>query len=340
MIDSQSLHPPWHEVEGDKKPTPQPRILPKKQPLPLLTIIKKLWFPILLLPMTVLIIARIQDRKVTSELPVQLPFIPTQTQVPEDGLENWRTFRNEKDGFEFRYPASWVTKPILIRGSGYTQEFESQDGLYLLSFSSQSNYNQVAGKPYSTIDEVVGTPNTSRAVNLDGQEGRQPLPRSGSENMNSVVLFSKDLKFIYNLSLQTGDSPRKTTTKDMLEGKRIFNQILSTFAFLPKDCGECPQYSPPSSDFCKDGEIIPGERDACGCQQPPTCQQESPRASDGCVISGCNGELCADVERSSICLYRPEFICYKTASCERQKDGKCGWTQTAELTACLQNRSQ
>lgn len=54
-----------------------------------------------------------------------------------------------------------------------------------------------------------------------------------------------------------------------------------------------------------------------------------------CVISGCSGEICADEERISTCIYKPEFACYKQATCELQADNRCGWTQTPELKACL-----
>ncbi|MDO8657534.1 MAG: hypothetical protein Q7K55_02240 [Candidatus Levybacteria bacterium] len=37
-------------------------------------------------------------------------------------------------------------------------------------------------------------------------------------------------------------------------------------------CGRCPQYSPASADFCKNGKILPGVIDNCSCQGPPRCQ--------------------------------------------------------------------
>lgn len=58
-----------------------------------------------------------------------------------------------------------------------------------------------------------------------------------------------------------------------------------------------------------------------------------------CVIGGCNGEICqgADEEPlTSICLYKPEYVCYKDAICEIQESGKCGWTQTNEFRQCLE----
>ena len=54
-----------------------------------------------------------------------------------------------------------------------------------------------------------------------------------------------------------------------------------------------------------------------------------------CKRTGCSGQICADQDMISTCEYRPEYACYQSATCERQPDGKCGWTPTAELTSCL-----
>ncbi len=59
-------------------------------------------------------------------------------------------------------------------------------------------------------------------------------------------------------------------------------------------------------------------------------------SSDQCYVGGCSSELCTDnPTQASPCIYKPEFACYRKATCERQADGACGWTQTAELSACL-----
>ncbi|MBI4080042.1 hypothetical protein HY414_02355 [Candidatus Kaiserbacteria bacterium] len=62
---------------------------------------------------------------------------------------------------------------------------------------------------------------------------------------------------------------------------------------------------------------------------------------NGCAVAGCSGELCVSAEEAgevvTTCEYRAEYTCYKEASCEPQADGKCGWTQTSELQACLKN---
>jgi hypothetical protein len=40
-----------------------------------------------------------------------------------------------------------------------------------------------------------------------------------------------------------------------------------------KVCGPCPQFMPPGPDFCKDGKIVGGGKNDCGCQMPPRCEQ-------------------------------------------------------------------
>ena len=60
-----------------------------------------------------------------------------------------------------------------------------------------------------------------------------------------------------------------------------------------------------------------------------------------CYIGGCSSELCSDAPGAvSPCIYRSEYACYKTATCERQTSGNnCGWTQTTSLLTCLQTAS-
>jgi len=58
-----------------------------------------------------------------------------------------------------------------------------------------------------------------------------------------------------------------------------------------------------------------------------------------CRPTGCSGEICADKDtpQFSICLWNPEYTCYKDAVCERRSNGECGWTPTPELQSCLVN---
>lgn len=69
---------------------------------------------------------------------------------------------------------------------------------------------------------------------------------------------------------------------------------------------------------------------------PPT---ETSGAGGGCMIGGCSAQLCGEASDEgglvSDCVYRPQYACYRGARCERQIDGKCGWTDTPALRSCL-----
>ncbi|HEY5921339.1 MAG TPA: DUF6748 domain-containing protein [Kofleriaceae bacterium] len=55
-----------------------------------------------------------------------------------------------------------------------------------------------------------------------------------------------------------------------------------------------------------------------------------------CYVGGCSSQVCSDRDDViTTCEWRDEYACYQTATCERQADGMCGWTQTTELLACL-----
>ncbi len=59
-----------------------------------------------------------------------------------------------------------------------------------------------------------------------------------------------------------------------------------------------------------------------------------------CIKTGCGGQICAEEEVFSTCIYRSEYECYKKAACERQANGECGFTKTAELTSCLKQKGK
>jgi eight-cysteine-cluster-containing protein len=63
--------------------------------------------------------------------------------------------------------------------------------------------------------------------------------------------------------------------------------------------------------------------------------------SGGCMPAGCSGQVCADAAEAdglvTDCMFRAEYACYRSAKCERQTNGKCGWTQTTALKNCLAN---
>jgi eight-cysteine-cluster-containing protein len=80
--------------------------------------------------------------------------------------------------------------------------------------------------------------------------------------------------------------------------------------------------------LCIDGFTWNSDPSVCGCE---------PTVADKCHKTGCSGQICADHDVITTCIFLEEYACYQTAECKTQADGNCGFTQTAELTQCLAN---
>jgi hypothetical protein len=101
--------------------------------------------------------------------------------------------------------------------------------------------------------------------------------------------------------------------------------------------GENPEICSRIDFRCEVGEA--SFSDECGCG----CQQQRSTVLAPCRLGGCSGQLCLgpdSPDRVTTCEVRPEYACYRSAVCEAQASGACGWTETAELEACLDATTQ
>jgi len=65
-----------------------------------------------------------------------------------------------------------------------------------------------------------------------------------------------------------------------------------------------------------------------GGTEPPTTPDGKPRVADGCVITGCNDQLCSDHLVTTDCTPSPTDHCFEDAVCERGESGGCRWSPT------------
>jgi hypothetical protein len=75
-----------------------------------------------------------------------------------------------------------------------------------------------------------------------------------------------------------------------------------------------------------------------GSDASPSVANAPADAGGECMIAGCSNELCVESSQSDVattCEWKPEYACFQGATCERQVTGKCDWTQTPEVEACL-----
>jgi len=165
---------------------------------------------------------------VTALVLLSLNFINNPTPDP---TADWKIFTSTPGNLSFKYPSSFISKPEVTNGIAIIQDFTDKSGKYTLSFSITNNYNQTTEKPYANIDEYINLPYQVKIIKIAELDGRQPLPRAGSENENQISFFSADKKTIYTINLKTGDSSLNTSEADITAGQTLFNQILSTFKF-------------------------------------------------------------------------------------------------------------
>lgn len=62
----------------------------------------------------------------------------------------------------------------------------------------------------------------------------------------------------------------KIQKRDQLNDK-LRNRLENVNITPQPQCGTCPEYAPPAPGWCSECIIVPGEKDKCGCQQPPKC---------------------------------------------------------------------
>ncbi len=75
----------------------------------------------------------------------------------------------------------------------------------------------------------------------------------------------------------------------------------------------------------------------CNAHAAGTSVASEGECGGGCRVAGCSGQLCVGVGDPgfSTCEWRDEYACYRSATCEPQADGACGWTRTPALDACI-----
>src|SRR3989338_433825 len=140
----------------------------------------------------------------------------------QDKTANWKTYSDNT--IIFNYPADWNVQPAQIGGMSSTVEITDPANIYTFSFREEANYNQETGQPYKDIYEFLKFPYKLPTVKVSGFDAVQTLPRAGREGDFQITLLNGAF---YILELDTPRDGSKTE-----EGKKLFDQILSTFKFL------------------------------------------------------------------------------------------------------------
>ncbi len=94
--------------------------------------------------------------------------------------------------------------------------------------------------------------------------------------------------------------------------------------------GQCGWTQTPSLTACLGGPVTDA---GLGTVVDAGVDQDGGAAP--CVRGGCSGQLCGETAQSTTCEWHEAYVCYQQATCERQADGQCAFTQDLALTSCL-----
>ncbi len=246
--------------------------------------------------------------------------------------DEWKTYTNEKYKFTLQYPASYKTPDI--QENGYIGE-----KIYFAVYEKDVTTCRGDCNGIDKTENVTigGLP----ALRIEGDQG------SVGGNIPQEYLtyqIKKDKQYytftLYSIGIDEDVESIEDIKKLKEDDIKIFDHILSTLKFTDsptltttpkgKFCGGIAAIACPSGYSCKLDGSYP---DAGG-----TCVVNSTSIGN-CKPTGCSGQICSDKDEVSTCEFKEEYACYQSAKCERQTDGKCGWTQTNELKACVESKN-
>lgn len=236
-----------------------------------------------------------------SQAPEQTSTFPTPTPTP-DPTANWKTFNSPTGKFSIKYPAEWTEVHLghLNDSSGYEEYASFGPGVKSVTEDSNSKLAITV----TDVNRSTSPYKTAREYMNAQEESLKDAPDLASNTLEDI-------------NIDGASGLKLTTTYNNFAGNEVYafdkNGLLYVFAGIKTDF-----FTQILSTFRFTGS--------------------SSNVGTGCMIGGCSGQICqneTDEGAITTCEYKGEYACYKTAKCERQVNGQCGWTQTSELSSCL-----
>ena len=162
-------------------------------------------------------------------------FVQDIVKIDNTAVEDWKTYKNDVSGFEFKYPSS-LEIYISDNANSKIINYNLQIG-FSPKQGDNSAYNIIdilVSDQFDSLDEYLATKacNYNNAIITDTSIGGQSALSLNCPNglfPQKNVLLKKD-KYIYQIFATFGDAYAEIYTNKELES--LFNQILSTFKFF------------------------------------------------------------------------------------------------------------
>lgn len=274
---------------------------PKIRPIIIVLVALLLVYPVIVLAKS---LTNSSFNKQYPPVPVLITPPPTESVTPTTSLEdfsNWKTYVSKDNKISFKYPADLF---LADKGINYLLFFPDEN----VAKCVQNNSTNWLGKCGNGSNDMVlniGISNeldslkNLKTVVLTDNIGRKWTIYGPEEVDGAFNLIAQITPTIqnYEIGIQCGVTGFEKYFNDDLvvdlgngkyDSSKMINkqlelskQILSTFKFLDQpevECRSCPQFSPPSKDWCRDGKVLPPKKNwqtengvSCYCYGPPIC---------------------------------------------------------------------
>lgn len=229
-----------------------------------------------------------------TEHTVTEPIIRHAAVLPD--TSSWKTYRNERYGFEVRYPANWYTDPVdnmlgIFGQADFDIKFWQQEKDYR---QWQGNFTisiyqvpQIVDVKKWILNSGPKTPTRESLIGVVGDTSLSGANATEAESFNfdsrSKIIITKKGGYIYAISF---DKENPNDPK-FIEHYGIYNQIPSTFRFIEPAVGS-PTNWKEKVRACIDGSFLESllpqvEKSEINRSKPLESVQELVETWRGCV---------------------------------------------------------
>lgn len=182
-----------------------------------------------------------QNNRVKKQLvQIPAPMLPSSALTQEETAD-WKTYQDGQ--VSFIYPHDWEVQEPTVLGSRTAAEFKYKNTA-LFMVTHQANYHNGTGKPFSSLEEYLGTrSNLATEIKVDDLTAKLISAQGdGGQTISykEMLVFTPSKSNIVSLYY-------RYPYYDRPETEHVFDQILATFRFLDNSITSVPAKKPTST---------------------------------------------------------------------------------------------